>query len=318
MCPSWLPRADFPGATRGSSGLGTTSTFCEPPSPPSASKPVTHCSPSCLGEGGSVPQSSLNLSPKLARGARGGVRPASLCRKALTFAAISLCPCNGSVCSVWERRCPRRVAVILGSLSRSLKFYSARRGSERAARGFAASHRRLLSLGSKTTCKGNSSLSRPFVCCSQKARLHLWVLCAGLWILSFPSHRDMGLSLLAQLPLCPFTLVVSNPSNRNYLLLGKKLCGRWCPRGSSRAVPWRSQGPRAVLAPASHLEIRERREKPVYQQHGRPLQPFPGSRPVCCSPCSCRGISMEECILPPQNTTSNLPVKEKPRLQGFG
>lgn len=133
------------------------------------------------------------------------MRPASLCRKALTFAAIPLCPCNGSVCSVWERRCPRRVAVILGSLSRSLKFYSARRGSEWAARGFAASHRRLLSLGSKTTCKGNSSLSRPFVCCSQKARLRLWVLCAGLWILTFPSRRDMGLSLLAQLPLCPFT-----------------------------------------------------------------------------------------------------------------
>lgn len=48
MCPSWLPRADFPGATRGSSGLGTTSTFCEPPSPPSASKPVTRCSPSSV------------------------------------------------------------------------------------------------------------------------------------------------------------------------------------------------------------------------------------------------------------------------------
>lgn len=46
------------------------------------------------------------------------------------------------------------------------------------------------------------------------------------------------------------TLLVSNPSNRNYLLLGKKLCGRWCPRGSSRAPPCRSQAPPCRACPS--------------------------------------------------------------------
>lgn len=157
---------------------------------------------------------------------------------------------------------------ILSDLRRSLKFYGARRGSERAARRFTVSHRRLLSLGSKKK-KRRQFIFIPAICLplTKGQTSSVGDMCRSVDPLrgtSSSSGQGTGLSLLPLLPSCPFT-------HHWCLISATEVIYYWERRAAGAGTRVGAAQPSRAAAArgsASHLEIQEMTEKLLYRQRG--------------------------------------------------